>query len=192
MKKRLKFKNLLNEAKLLKLGLPLVQRLQLQSDYVDWRGRVNNFWRGVVNEPSAQLSADAALLREIEVDSEREKEELPSNEKIKFSDLEQSDHASSSRCKQEEQLVARTSSVTVQNLTFKLLEDTAGQMFAERLSIKKIDLAQLRALIAEMISKRFYANHARGPPLSASKRVHDREARCGAHTVAQGEAGEVG
>ena len=50
MKKRLKFKNYLNEAKLLKLDLPLVTRLQRQANYIQWREQVNSFWRKAIEE----------------------------------------------------------------------------------------------------------------------------------------------
>ena len=49
MRRKDKFKNFLNEAKLLKLthSLPLVPRLQEQFEYIEWKGQVNALWKKV-------------------------------------------------------------------------------------------------------------------------------------------------
>ena len=84
MRKRLKFKNLLNEAKQLKLGgpeMPQVARLQRRFDYVEWREQVNAFWRRALRDNQAVLGTDEQLVGEIveEDDSEKSSSEESSD-----------------------------------------------------------------------------------------------------------------
>ena len=76
MRKRLKFKNYLNEAKQLKLGqmMPQVVRLQQRFDYVEWREQVNAFWRRALKDNQALLGSDKTLVEEI-VEEEDEDDE---------------------------------------------------------------------------------------------------------------------
>ena len=73
MRKRLRFKNYLNEAKQLKLGrMPQVVRLQRQYDYVEWRAQVNAFWRRALKDNQATLGTDIELVEEVKEEEESE------------------------------------------------------------------------------------------------------------------------
>ena len=73
MRKRLRFKNYLNEAKQLKLGLmPQVVRLQRQYDYVEWHEQVNAFWRRALRDNQATLGTDIELIEEVKEEEESE------------------------------------------------------------------------------------------------------------------------
>lgn len=55
-----------------------------------------------------------------------------------------------------EPIITDQNETVVQDLVFTLLFNDQGQAFAEKVSNKKLELSQMRALIEEMLAKGFY------------------------------------
>ena len=155
MRKRLKFKNYLNEAKLLKIGLTQVAQLQRRYDYVEWREKVNQFWRKAVRESPQILAWDTKLQAFILSEKEAEDDDEQSGDEQRENAEEQTEKTQPLQDDGPEEESSK-SEISVQGITFTLIKDKKGDFFAEKLSRRKIDLNDLRTLIEEMINKRFY------------------------------------
>lgn len=158
MRKRLKFKNYLNEAKLLKIGLPQVAQLQRRYDYVEWRQKVNQFWRKAVRESPQIFAQDTELQAYLVTEKEDEDDDKESKESGSESRENVEKYQNKTLHLQDDGLEDEISKseVVIQGITFTMIKDNKGEVFAEKLSRKKVDLNDMRVLIEEMISKGFY------------------------------------
>lgn len=149
---------------MLKLGMPQVTQLQRRFEYVDWREKVNAFWRKAVRNSAEVLGMDAELLAELASDVEDgdENNSAGSNGSIGSDDGKSkedsnnsavsSDEASNDQCDRE----VKESTIVIQGLTFTLVEDSDGNYFTEKPSRRKINISEMRSLIEEMVTKSFY------------------------------------